>query len=155
MPETTGNNDTNDVKMFDENYVKELRSEAANYRTQLREREQELESLKSEKQSMESQMKQTKVQQIAEKKGAVDPQTVAKLVDLSDTSDDSAVEGRVDSLLQEKPFLASGGQVGKPSNPGGTETVQTFTRSDIERMTPEQINQHWDQISQSLENGTL
>lgn len=137
-------NEGQNEKTFDEKYVKELREEAAKYRTQLREKEQELNQLKQ-------QATQQSLEQAARAKGAVDPRTVAQLVDPSTVTDpDSAV----DQLLKERPFLA-GGDVGRPSNPPGSEQIQSFTRSDIERMTPEQINENWETIAKQLESGEL
>lgn len=89
-----------------------------------KEREQEVERLK---QSYQSEKLANALRLEATKQGAVDVETVLKLVDQSSiTINDDGIEGvtnAVKKLLDEKPFLVGGKQreVGKGTNPSNPE----------------------------------
>lgn len=143
-------------KTFDEDYVKELRAEAAKYRTQLREAETKLESFSSR----EKALTEKEIIAAAKAAGAVDPQTLLKLIDT-----DSLVKGEdgsitnldevVNNTLTEKPFL-KGGTTGRPSNPANHEgQPRTFTKADLEKMSQSEINENWAEIETQMSKGLI
>lgn len=150
--------DTN--KTFDEEYVKELRQEAAKYRTQLRETESKLEEMSQMYSQRESELLDKEIILAAKSAGAVDPQTVLKLLDRESlTKDESGLVINLDEVvratLDDKPFL-KGGSVGKPSNPvGGNGQPRTFTREDLDSMTQDEINENWSEIEVQMSKGLI
>lgn len=89
----------------------------------------------------------------AAKLGIVDPDAAFKLLDHSkieydDAGNPSNTEQLLKDLLTDKPYL-SGGSGGSPANPGRT---RKFTKEDIERMSPSEINKNWDAIKEFLEH---
>lgn len=154
--ENPENQEHNTTQKFDESYVKELRQEAANYRTKLRDAESQLEQLQQEKQQFEEEMLNRDIEMAAKEAGVVDPQTAAKLIDK-----DSAKEGgreniqqQLNQLVQEKPFL-KGGDIGRPSNPGDNGQPKMYSRQEIEQMSPEEINADWENISEQMQKGLI
>lgn len=135
-------------KTFDEGYVKELRQEAANYRTKLREAESQLEQLSSKQKELRSK----EFELAAKAAGAVDPQTLLKLIDLD-------AEGNPDDIVKEvlesKPFL-KGGSIGKPSNPAsGNGQPQIYSRADLDGMSQDDIKANWDEIQSQMQRGLI
>lgn len=52
--------------------------------------------------------------------------------------------------------LQANTKVGTPTNPaGGNKRVRTFTKEEIARMSPEEINKNWDIISEALKQGLI
>lgn len=76
---------------------------------------------------------------------------------------DGKVEGldeQLQALRKSKPFLfvqkaaespkLSGAQPAGGGSPAGTSAPTRYTREQIARMTPQEINAHWDDVSASL-----
>ena len=104
------------------------------------------------------------VKVLAKDLGIVDPDAAFALADLSkvQVAEDGTVSGVMDALealVKAKPYLvgkAGQGGVGSGSNPGaGAGGAQTFTREQIKRMTPDEINANWATIQKQMEAGTL
>lgn len=152
--------ETTEAKTFDEEYVKDLRNEAANYRIKLREREQELEQFKQKEQGQERKLLESEILAKAKEAGAVDPHTVAQLVDLDSIEKDDegnfvGVDEKVTGLIEEKPFL-KGGTVGKASNPAdGNGQPQIFTRAQVDQMSVDEINANWETIQEQMSKGLI
>lgn len=140
----------NEPKTFDEGYVKELRQESANYRVKLREAEARLEQI-GEKQN---ELKRKEYALEAKALGAVDTDTLLRLIDM-DSETDKTPHEVVSELLESKPFL-KGGSIGKASNPAsGNGEAKIFTRQDLDGMTQAEINRHWDAISDQMTRGLI
>lgn len=135
-------------KTFSEDYVKELRKESANYRTKLREAETQVESFSQREKDL-----RTKEFELAAKSaGAVDPQTLLKLVDMESEGNPDEI---VQQLLQEKPFL-KGGSIGKPTNPvGGNGEPKIYSRQDLDGMSQEEIKRNWGEIQSQMTRGLI
>lgn len=65
--------------------------------------------------------------------------------------DEAAIREDAGKLLEE---IGPSGSVGRGSNPPET-TPRTWTRSEVEAMTPEQLVEHMPQIEKQLAEGTL
>lgn len=135
-------------KTFSEDYVKELRRESASYRTKLRDAESQVEQLSQR----EKDLRNKEFELAAKSAGAVDPQTLLKLVDME-------AEGTPDELvaqvLQEKPFL-KGGSIGKPTNPvGGNGEPKIYSRQDLDGMSQDEIKRNWDEIQSQMQRGLI
>lgn len=149
-----------ETKTFDEAYVKDLRTEAANYRVQLREKEQELETLKGSWENKQMDSLKKEVEFAAKQAGAVDPSVAAQLIDINTIEKDEegnfiGVEDKVKGLLEEKPFL-KGGDIGRPSNPvGGNGQPKIFTRAEVDRMSQDEINSNWADIQEQLSKNLI
>lgn len=150
---------TEETKTFDEEYVKELRQEAANYRVRLREKEQELENLQHQFSEKDNKVLSKELEYAAKAAGAVDPQTVARLVDTEQVEKDEEgnftnIDSLVQSLVEEKPFL-KGGDVGRASNPGDNGQPKIFSRAEVDQMTPEEINANWSEIQDQMSKNLI
>lgn len=148
--ETTNDNDSQEQapKTFSEDYVKELRQESASYRVKLREAESQLESLETAR----SELREKELLLAAKAAGAVDPQTLLKLVDKdSEGSPDEIIQ----QLLTEKPFL-KGGSIGKPSNPvGGNGQPRIFTKAELDAMSHSEVRENWTEIQSQMSRGLI
>lgn len=52
--------------------------------------------------------------------------------------------------------LQANTKIGAGTNPaGGGKGTRTFTKAEIERMTPEEINKNWDAIQEALKQGLI
>ena len=99
-------------------------------------------------------MTQSDITAKAAKLGIIDPDAAYKLLNRSELEygDDGAptnTETLLVALLKEKPYLAGGGS--SAMNPAKKQQ-QTFTREQIEKMSPEQINKNWESIKGFLEH---
>lgn len=154
------NNATENQKTFDESYVKDLRSEAANYRVQLREAQEKIASYEQQKESQQKESLTKELLFAAKEAGAVDPETVSKLVDIDsleveDGDYTTAIQNSVNSLLESKPFL-KGGSLGKPSNPaGGNGQPTIFTKEVLDTMSADEINANWADIQEQMAKGLI
>ncbi len=111
-------------RVFDENYVKGLRTEAANYRTKAGEWQQKAETLEREKMSdtqklttdlekyktdtvptLTSENRALRVQVAAHKLGIVDPDAASRLLDWSKIEAGSSVEDVLSELATARPWL--------------------------------------------------
>jgi len=107
-------------------------------------------------QEKRAQALQIAVQGAATKLGIVDPDVALALIQSSIEYDDAGqpkdVEKALNDLLAQKPYLKGTPSSGSPTNPPrGSST--TLTKEDIAKMSPEQINARWDEVSQVLESG--
>jgi len=145
---------TEETKTFDENYVKDLRNEAASYRVKLRDTEESLNKLKEEWEQERAQATEKEILYAAKAAGVVDPQTVMKLVD-KEAIAEHGVDGALSQLLQDKPFL-KGGSVGKASNPAdGNGQPHIFSRDEVDTMSQEDIKKNWDAIQEQMSKGLI
>lgn len=179
-PAGGGDGQTPEHEKFDAEYVKKLRAEAADYRRRLRELEStvkqhedaklsDMEKLQKRSAQLERQLAEYErerqertvryeVMLAAGKLGIIDPEAAYRLLDLAALEYDeegtpSNLEAALKSLVKSKPYLVAqpaGG--GSPTNPsrGGNAVL---TREDIEKMSPEEINRRWDEISRVLSLG--
>lgn len=151
---------TQETKTFDEAYVKDLRSEAANYRVKAKELESALEAEKTKYTSFANKLLEKEIQFAAKSLNVVDPQTVSQLLDKTSFSMDEegnfqGVEDAVKALVESKPFL-KGGPIGKPSNPSnGNGQPKVFTRQEVDRMSEAEINANWKEISDQMAKGLI
>jgi len=98
-------------------------------------------------------MTQNDIAAKAAKLGIIDPDAAYKLLDTSKLEYDEAgqptnSEALLTALLKDKPYLAGSGS--SAMNPAKKQQ-QTFTREQIEKMSPEQINKNWEAIKGFLE----
>lgn len=87
----------------------------------------------------------------AAKLGIVDPDAAFKLLDkgaieYDDDGKPKNTEALLVAMLKERPYLAGTGS--SAMNPGKN---RTYTRDEIEKMSPEDINKNWDAIKSFLE----
>lgn len=150
--------DVEQTRTFDEAYVKELRQEAASYRVSLREKEQELETFKGEVQAQQQEGVLKNLEAYAEELGMVDPSMIKTLLGEQMEgimSGDVDAKEAVSQYLEQKPYLKQG-TVGKPSNPASNESRTTlFSREEISRMSPDEINNNWEMIQEQLKTNTI
>ena len=88
----------------------------------------------------------------AAKMGIVDPDAAYRLMDQGKIEFDDAgtptnTEALLQDLIKNKPYLVGSGS--SAVNPA--KQLPTFTRDQIEKMSPEQINKNWDAIKGFLE----
>lgn len=99
------------------------------------------------------------VQSHAAKLGIVDPEAAVKLLDWSQLEyDDDGMPKNAQKLLQElvkaKPYLASA-YSGSPANPPRSNPNQTFTNSQIARMSPEDYAKNKAEIMRAQKEGRV
>ncbi|HNY84541.1 MAG TPA: hypothetical protein PLP17_13360 [Oligoflexia bacterium] len=87
----------------------------------------------------------------AAKLGIVDPDAAFKLLDkgaieYDDDGKPKNTEALLVAMLKERPYLAGTGS--SAMNPGKS---RTYTKDEIEKMSPEDINKNWDAIKSFLE----
>lgn len=161
-------------RMFDETYVKSLRKEAAQHRTEaqalkakLAEYEQaqmtETERLRSQAEQAKAEaqaaterarkaMADAAISRAAAQQG-IDPALLARLVDVEFDADGMPVnvDANVGAVLakypQLKPATATGVAATNPAR------VQKLTMNDIRNMTPDQINARWDEVQIVMAGG--
>lgn len=160
--------DAGKEEKFDAEYVKGLRKEAAQYRTQAKELAVKVAAFEAERQTEAERLAaQTKVAQEAAAaaqaelrkarvdaalaraaaKVGVDVSLVARLVDVEfdDAGQPVGVEAAIGKVLEAYPQLKP-----QPVTPGATNPSRgsgaKLTMDEIKRMTPEQINARWDEV---------
>jgi hypothetical protein len=164
---------TQEPKTFDTEYVKKLRAEAARYRKERNELEAKVKAFEQERMTKEEQAAQ-KLKELEEREKALTERmrssnlraaimtagagklasvdAAMKLLDANTIEFDEdnnpvGVEAAVAKLLKEYPFL--GVQMppsGDKTNPerGGRNAL---TLDDIKRMSPSEINARWEEVS--------
>lgn len=93
---------------------------------------------------------QSGVTTIANRLGIIDPDAAYRLLDKSAIEYDENgqaknIEPLLVSMLKDRPYLT--GKGASAMNPGRT---RKFSREEIERMTPAEINKNWDAIQEYL-----
>lgn len=167
-----------DGERFDAEYVKKLRSEAAQYRKSLREleaktkeredaelsesqklakRAQELETLlATAERERKERVTRYEVQLMAQKMGVQDYDAAFRLIDQAELEygEDGQpinVEKVVKALIAKRPYLVAASAGGNTSagNPSAKRT-QVLTMDDIKKMPPEEINKRWAEVQEAL-----
>lgn len=147
--------DENQSKTFSEDYVKELRAEAAQYRVKLRETETQFEEYKNGVSAKEAENTTKDILQYAKDAGAVDPHTVLQLLDKDSlNAEDADIKSLVQGVLEAKPFL-KGGKVGQSSNPANNANTKVFTRAEVDKMSADQVNANWNDIQEQMSQGLI
>lgn len=162
-------------RTFDETYVKSLRKEAAQHRTEAQALKAKLaeyeQAQMTETERLRSQAEQAKAEAQAASERArkaladaavsraaaqhgIDPALLSRLVDVEYDADGMPVnvEANVKTVLQQYPQLkptatATGVAATNPAR------VQKLTMDDIRRMSPDQINARWDEVSLVMAGG--
>lgn len=128
-------------------------TEAQRLQAQLAEYQQKEQTWAQEKRA---QALQIAVQGAAGKLGIVDPDVALTLVrekvQFDDAGAPQGVEAALTELLAQKPYLRGAVSSGSPTNPPRGNSA-TLTKEDIAKMSPEQINARWDEVSAVLESG--
>lgn len=156
----TQSEEATEAKTFDEAYVKQLRGESASYRVKLRESEEKLSTYESQLESQRESLLNRQVELAAKAAGAVDPQTITKLIDREALEKDElgfyqGVDEHIQQLVTDKPYLKQG-SVGKSSNPvGGNGSAKIFTRQELDSMSTEEINANWEDIEEQMAKGLI
>jgi hypothetical protein len=162
-------------KTYDEAYVQQLRREAAENRVKRSEAEKKLkefedaqlsEAEKAKKEASEAKAQLEQMQgQLRERTIRAEIGALAAKLKLADVDaafqlmnrsavefDDEGraknVEALLTSLVKDKPFLVS--QTGVTTSTTNPPRAQTFTREQIEKMTPQEINANWAEIQKVL-----
>jgi small-conductance mechanosensitive channel len=167
---------------FDAEYVRKLRSEAAEYRNRLRELEGKVkaeeeakmtEQEKLQRRLAELERKEAEYQQVlqartleyevklqASKLGVVDPDAAYRLLDVKqiefdDDGKPTNLEKVLKDLVAKKPYLVSSGGVPSPTNPaqGRISGQQVFTRSQLR--DPKFFATNRDAIMQAMREGRI
>ena len=96
-------------------------------------------------------MLQIAVQAASAKLGIVDAEVALALIrgtiEFDNDGKPQGVEAALSKLLADKPYLKAGTST-SPTNPPRQGT--TLTKADIEKMTPEQINENWEAVQAAL-----
>lgn len=165
-----------DPKTYDEAYVQQLRREAAENRVKRTEAERKLkdiedaqlseaEKAKKEATEAKAQLEQLQIQlrersiraeigALATKLKLADVDAAFQLmnrssVEFDDQGGPQNVETLLTSLVKDKPFLVSQtGVTTSTTNPPRAQT--TFTKEQIEQMTPQEINANWAEVQKVL-----
>lgn len=111
------------------------------------EKEKQLQALMNRQKDL---MVQNGVTSVASKLGIIDPDAAYRLLDKSsiefdDDGQATNVEALLVSMLKDRPYLT--GKSASAMNPGKT---RKFSKEEIERMTPAEINKNWDAIQDYL-----
>ncbi len=139
-----------------ESILRKAREHEESEKSELQKAQEKAQQLEKERESWQSKQKETAAQYDvalkAAKLGIVDPDAAWKLLDRSELQYDandkpSNTELLLQGLLKEKPYLAGGGS--SAMNPS---KARKFTKAEIERMTPAEINKNWDAIKDFLES---
>jgi len=193
-PGDGSNNPGDSGKTFDETYVKQLRFEAAQYRTKAKELEQKLQTMPQEitakvlqalglepdpnkafdkqleearKKAQEAEQRanerliRAEVKSIAAEMGLVDADAALALMDKSKIAvkEDGTIEGikeAMEALVAAKPWLKSSTkQIGGGTNPPNLGNQQIFTREQLKKMTPEEINANWEALMKQMATGGI
>lgn len=122
---------------------------------------------KTAKEKFDSEMaklkKNTAIDIFLSNQKAKNVKAVKALLDMEKVSIDGdnliGIEEQLKTLKEAEPYLFGDAKpkVGDGTNPppNNTETGKTFTKEEIEKMTPEEINKNWESISQSMEKGLI
>lgn len=161
-------------RTFDETYVKSLRKEAAQHRTEAQALKAKLaeyeQAQMTETERLRSQAEQAKAEAQAATERArkaladaavsraaaqhgIDPALLSRLVDVEYDADGAPinVESTVAAVLKQYPQLKPATATGvAATNPA---RVQKLTMDDIRRMSPDQINARWDEVSLVMAGG--
>lgn len=177
--EPTGNNTPpakdggQEPKVFDEAYVKQLRTEAAQWRKEAQDAKSKVQTFEQERMSEAERLQaQTKAAQEAAATASqrlqqaladaaisraaaaqgVDPELLSKLVtvELDDTGAPVGLEAAVAAVLNKYPQLKPTAPVPGATNPS---RERKLTIADIQKMTPEQINARWGEVQAVLAGG--
>lgn len=153
------------VETFDRDYVEKLRKENATYRTKAKQAQEaaekarieaerqkldEVERLKAEKADAEKAAQEARAEAararhlIALAGKVVDPEDALAIAERAGLVTEDGVD--VEALLKAKPYLAPPTQAGV-TIPGARNAKRpALTLEDINKMTPEQVNERWDDI---------
>lgn len=137
-----------------ESILRKAREHEESEKSELQKAQEKAQQLEKERESWQNRQKETAAQYDvalkAAKLGIVDPDAAWKLMDKSalEYTDDkpSNTEQLLQALLKDKPYLAGGGS--SAMNPGKSHK---FSREEIEKMTPAEINKNWDAVKEYLE----
>lgn len=157
------------VETFDSEYVKKLRKENASYRTKAKQLEEaaekarveaerskldEVERLKAEKADAEKAAAEARAEALRTRhlvalagKVAGDPEDALLIAERAGLVTDEGVD--VDALLKAKPFLAPTTPGSAPIDAPRGRAGRTYSDEELKRMSPQEINQHWDAIRES------
>lgn len=96
----------------------------------------------------------------AAKLGYSDADDALRLVDRSAIEFDDAgqpinVDDLLGGLLKSKPYLASAHATPQGGIDLGNAGAPAFTKAQIAKMTPDQVNANWDKIQQAAKSGKL
>lgn len=156
---------------FPRDYVEKLRSEAKGYRTELSDvkakltafeeaQMSELEKAKAQADAFKAQVEaaNAQVQQAraeaaistAAGKAGLPVDLALRLVDVQfdDEGKPMGIDEAVQGLVQQYPQLVSGG--GTSAMNGANGKKRPLTREEISKMSPQEINERWSEISQAM-----
>ena len=151
---------TQEVKVYDADYVKDLRTENANYRTRAKEAETKAANFETQISDLQTKLKQSALRaSVAVEAGKlkiVDADAALVLMDKSgiEFSEDGSILGVEDALkklIDEKKYLIGELiQTTPQGNPARSEA--NFTKEQLVRMSPQEINTHWEEVKKVLNN---
>lgn len=163
-----------EVKVYDEEYVKNLRKENADYRTKHKSAEDKLKTFEDKDKSelekaqglattektradaAEARARSMQVQLLANKLG-VQPEAADKLIDWSKIDDtDDARTAAITTFLKDNPWVALTPKVAAPNTPGGNPARPgaKLTKDDLKNMTQDQIAKlPWQEVSAAMSSG--
>jgi hypothetical protein len=147
----------NPTQTFSLDYVKDLREEIAKYRTRATQVEKDFKTAESELQRLKSEVETNRLRWAASQAATkvADVDVALSLLDKTKIQYDEAGNvANLDDLLKDliaaKPFLA-GVQTPSPTNPTNPPREGAkFTREQIAKMTPDEINANWDEVQAVL-----
>jgi hypothetical protein len=159
-----------EVKVYDEEYVKGLRKENADYRTKHKTAEDKLKTFedanktelekaqtaatteKTRADAAEMRARSMQVQLLANKLG-VQPEAADKLIDWSKVDDtDEARSAAITTFLKDNPWVAMTPKVVAPDTSGGNPARPgaKLTLAEVKAMTQEEVIRRYDEIKAAL-----
>lgn len=163
-------------KTFSEDYVKALRSEAAEWRKKAQDASAKVQTFEQERmseaerlqatakaaqdaaqaarQELQQARAQVAIAQAAATHG-INPAKLAKLVTVEFDADGNPVnvDGAAAAVLNEWPELKPQAATPTPGATNPTRAARKLTVEDIKRMAPAEINRRWDEVQQVLQGG--
>lgn len=155
--------------------LKRVRREAARYRTELRQHQQQAEEAKRAQlpevdrlradlatlqaqvaerdRAMAEQRLRSQIISSAAKLGFNDPEDAYRMLDLQEFTVENGTADGIDeglaALRKAKPYLArqAGAPAVAPTNPAGQRTL---TKADVAGMSADEINRRWDEVEKVL-----
>lgn len=159
--------------VFDVEYVKALRAEAAKYRVEAQAAKTKIagfeaaQMTESEKlqaqarvaqeaaQAAQAELRKARAQAAvatAASKQGLDAGLLGRLVevDFDDNGQPVNVEARVQAVLTQYPQLKPVAATAAPTNPGSSARAPKLTMADVRKMTPDEVNARWDEIQAAM-----
>ena len=130
---------------------------SAELRKRIEELQEENKTAKTEMEGrLAAQILDAAVERALMKNGARNPKTVRALLNMDaitvDGEDVKGLDDQLSEIKSDEPYLFDDGKPGKGGSPGFTgDKTSPLTEAMIAEMTPQEINERWEDVSKFLE----